>query len=169
MFASLIGLISCDYTYYLYRYGSESVHRKEVLSIDFISYNDEKVEDHPLDEYKLNLNHLKILETLLSENCNSYVIELEQIGGLGPKYKKVLNAPLGNGIRITYEDESFTLITVTTLNDEEYESLYYGDYSVDLERGFHSSFIGYDFSLKKMIDEFKELTNRYFENQISVD
>ncbi len=150
-------LTSCDYSYFLYNNtdGEELFLEKKVTSIELINYENLKVQDNQSDECQLDLAKLEILETLDDDNYENFIKELAEIGGFTGKLKQLLKSPEGIGIRIIYDDDSFTLITTTTVND--YDCIFLGEYNSDekLDMSFGISWI-------EMIDDFKVLINKYF-------
>lgn len=150
-------LSACDYSYYLYHNtdGNEIFLEKEVIGIELIKYENLAVENDPLEEYEFDLNKLEVLENLNPDNIESFLNELIKIGGLSGKSKQLLNSPNGMGIRIVYDDLSFTLITYTIINDKD--CIFLGEYDKNEEIG-----ITFGIAWKEMIDDFKTLINKYF-------
>ncbi len=155
-------LTACDYSYYIYHNtdGNEAFLNKSVNSIELIKYESLTVQDDPLGKHELDLNKLEIIETLDNDNFESFVNELIKIGGLSGKFKQVLKSPDGMGIRIIYDDGSFTLTTVTIINGKE--CIFLGEYDADGKIDMN-----FGISWQEMIDDFKNLINEFFTTQIS--
>ncbi|MCL2817832.1 MAG: hypothetical protein FWD39_05555 [Clostridiales bacterium] len=151
----IFSLAACDFQYGLYH----SRTKKEVISIELINYNSPDAKSNPKEEYPFDLEKLEVLETLSSDSFEGFLAELSEIGGLAAKHKQVLNSPVGVGIKITYHDGSFAIITVTVVNEKEY--VFRGEYDAD-------SSIKWYFGIpwQDMIDDFKTLVNKYFDTQI---
>ncbi|AUD62393.1 hypothetical protein BK010_01900 [Tenericutes bacterium MO-XQ] len=155
-------LVSCDYSYYLY-YNSDGTDLfvdKDVSSIELIQYENINTRNNPLDKEDFDIRKLEVLETLQSDYMESFVSELSQIGGLSGKYEEKISSPLGMGIRIIYEDQSFTITTITII--DEVETVFMGDYNQNEELDMYLGI-----SWQEMIDDFKELINSYFVTQYS--
>lgn len=150
-------LSACDYSYYLYHNtdGNEIFLEKEVIGIELIKYENLAAENDPLEEYELDLNRLEVVENLNADNIESFLNELTKIGGISGKSKQVLNSPNGMGIRIVYDDFSFTLITTTIINGKD--CIFLGEYDENEEIG-----ITFGIAWQEMIDDFKTLINKYF-------
>jgi len=153
----IILLTACDYYYDLYH---EYIREEtEVTSVELIYYNNPTVKDNPLEIYPFDLEQLEILEALNIDKIDCFLIEIENIGGFSSKLKEKLKSPNGDGIKLTYDDNGFTLITVTVIND--IKIIFVGDYDADENiEGF------YGISWPEMIDDFKFLINKYFITQI---
>lgn len=158
----VFSLSACDYSYYLYHNtdGNQTFLNKDVTIIQLIKYENLSVQNDPLREYELDLNTLEILEPLIADNIESFVNELIKIGGLSGKFKQVINSPNGIGIRIIYDDESFTLITTTVIDGRD--CIFLGEYDADANRERY-----FGISWQEMIDDFKTLINEYFTMKIS--
>lgn len=153
----IIFLTGCDYTYYIYHNtdGENLFLNKEVISIDLINYKNPETEGSPLEYYEFSKDKLEILETLEPLKMIDFIEEISQIGGISGKFKNQLSSPHGQGIRVVYNDDSFTLITVTIING--YECIFLGEYTADLKLG-----LNFGISWQEMIDDFKVLINNYF-------
>src|SRR5690554_3978574 len=124
----IVLLTACDYTYYLYHNtdGHIIFLNKDVVSIELIRYENLMIQDNPLEKHELELDKLGILESLDSDIFESFVNELAKIGGLSGKFEQVSNSPDGVGIRIIYDDDSFTLTTITVIDGRE--CIFLGEY-----------------------------------------
>ncbi|MCF7924389.1 MAG: hypothetical protein K9L64_04680 [Candidatus Izimaplasma sp.] len=150
-------LSACDYEYYLYH---DHIRKEtEVEKIELIRYN-VSAENSSTEKHVFDSSNLEIIETLETKDIDQFLVELSEIGGLSSKLEEVLDFPCGKGIRITYIDRGFTIITVTGENDNE--SIFVGHYddSENIE-GYYS------IAWQEMIDDFKELINDYFSSQFS--
>ena len=132
---------------------------KEVIAVELVRYECSTTQNDPLGKHKFDLSKLEVLETLDSNDFENFVNELIKIGGLSGKHKQFLNSPCGIGIRIVYDDNSFTLITITTISSNE--CIFLGEYNAGNE-------IGWTFGIawQQMIDDFKALVNKHFTTQI---
>lgn len=158
----IVLLTACDYSYYLYHNtdGNEVFLNKDVTSIELIKYENLIVQDDPLAKHELDLNKLETLESLDSDNFESFINELATIGGLSGKFEQVLKSPNGVGIRIIYDDGSFTLTTITVIDGRE--CIFLGEYNTD-----EKMVMNFGISWQEMIDDFKVLINEYFTTQIN--
>lgn len=154
---SLVLLTSCDYTYYIYHNtnGEDLFTDKDVTRIELIDYKNPVIEDNPLEDIEFNEDKIEILEILEQNEIFSFIDKISKIGGISSKLKNKLNSPHGKGIRIIYNDDSFTLITVAIVKNQEY--IFLGEYSSEKELG-----LKFGISWQEMIDDFKELINEYF-------
>lgn len=151
-------LTACDYEYYLYH---DAIRKDtEVDRIELINYNSPDAQENPLEIYQFDLERLEILEILNIDKIDSFLADIEEIGGLSGKLKQVLKSPNGVGIRLTYQDNGFTIITVTNING--IDAIFSGHY--DADTNIEGTF---GISWSKMIDDFKVLINGYFDTQIS--
>jgi hypothetical protein len=158
IFTFIFSCSACDYEYYLYH---ENIRKETRVSfIELINYNNPDAQNNPLEKYPFNVEYIEILEALSTDSVDGFLIELSEIGRLSSKGKNILNSPNGIGIRLTYHDNGFTLITVTVVNGED--SIFVGHYdaSANIE-GY------YGISLQEMIDDFRVFVNEYFITQIS--
>lgn len=161
LIGSVVLLTSCDYTYYIYHNtnGEDLFLDKEVTSIELIEYKNPMIEENPLKDFEFSSDKIEALETLEQENLIGFIEKISEIGGISSKLKNLLSSPHGKGIRITYNDDSFTLITVTNINGSE--CIFLGEYSAESKLGLQ-----FGISWQDMIDEFKELINTYFVKEI---
>ena len=153
--ALAFSFVACDVGYHLCNLNIE------VANVELINYNNPAAQNSPLEKHPLDLEKLETLETLGSDSRDNFINELSKIGKyLGGKFKQVLNSPAGIGVRIIYQDGSFTLITVTVIKGKD--SIFRGDYDTIYN-------IGYTFGIawQEMIDGFKAVVNKYFETQVN--
>lgn len=154
----ITSLVACDYEYSLYH---SAIHNEtEVSNIELINYNNPEAKNNPLKVFPFDLEKLEVLEILHSNNIDKFLTDIEKIGGISSKLEHVLKSPTGSGIRITYQDNGFTIITVTNIGDVD--AIFTGHY--DSDANLEGSF---GISWQEMIDEFKELINTYFEIKIN--
>lgn len=145
----IILLSSCDYSYHLF-YNDD----KEVTLVELISYTcNDAVEHIEIGEY--NPNSFIILESLEEAQIEIFIEELSEIGGISSRYKNIVENPCGTGIEITYEDDSFTVITVY----EDSDAIYLGEYDSESEL---QDFFG--INRQDIIDDFTDLIEVYFNN-----
>jgi len=153
---SVFLLTACDYEYYLY-HGNIRVNT-EVEKVELISYSHQNSTDNSEDNLLFDDDKLVLIETLDSNNNQAFLSELSEIGGLSSKLEQTIESPNGTGIMITYQDDGFTLITVS--NENDVEAIFVGHYDANSNvEGF------YGISWPDMIDDFKELINSYFVTQ----
>jgi hypothetical protein len=148
-------LVACDYEYDLYH---EFIREEtEVEKIELITYDGqgEGSSDHPV----FDSEKLEVLDTLDADDIDAFLVELSEIGGFSSKRKQVMDSPNGKGIRLTYIDGGFTLITISTV--DENESIFFGNFdaSENIERF-------YGIIWPEMITDFKTLIFDYFEIEI---
>jgi len=108
----LLPFTACDDVYELYK-GAD----KKVVNIELIYYDNPDARSNPKMKYPLDLDKLEILETLDTDNFEGFLNKLLDIwvhGAAGIKPR--LFSHDGIGVAITYEDDSFTLITLTNIN-----------------------------------------------------
>ena len=150
-------LTACDYEYYLYHdYIRENT---EVVQIDLVNYNNPIDTENSTDDTVYDVEKLVILETLNSNDYDSFLSELSEIGGISSKLEQTINSPNGTGILITYQDGGGTLITVSNINDNDCIFVGHYDASANIE-GF------YGISWPMMINDFKAIILKYFDTNI---
>lgn len=162
LIGTVVLLAACDYTYYIYHNtnGEDLFLDKEVTSIELIEYKNPIIEDNPLKDFEFSSDKIETLETLEQEDIIGFIEKISEIGGISGKFKNLLSSPHGKGIRIIYNDDSFTLITVTIINGDE--CIFLGEYSAETKLG-----LTFGISWQEMIDDFKELINTYFNTEIN--
>ena len=154
-------LTSCDYSYYIY-YNSDGTDLfvdKDVMSIELIQYENKDTRSNPLGNEDFDSNKIEVLEILQTDHIENFVLELSQIGGISGKHEEKINSPLGIGIRIIYEDQSFTITTITIIDGVE--TIFMGDYDQNEEIGIYLGI-----SWQDMIDDFKMILSKYFDMSI---
>ncbi len=146
-------LIACDYEVSLYN--TNVRNGLEVVNVDLIRYNNQ--DDFIINEMNIfNSDYLEIIERLEEDKSNEFLDDLTTIGGISSKPKNNIKSPNGLGVLLTYEDNGFTIITVTTIDEDSI--MYIGDFSSDSYLEHYESFIWSDVS-----DDFTDLLNDYFE------
>ena len=157
MIGSVFLLTACDYEYYLY-HGNIRVNT-EVEKVELISYSHQNSTDNSEDNLLFDDEKLVLIETLDSNNNQAFLSELSEIGGLSSKLEQTIESPNGTGIMITYQDDGFTLITVS--NENDVEAIFVGHYDTSSNvEGF------YGISWPDMIDDFKDLLVEYFDTNM---
>lgn len=152
-------LVGCDYSYHFY---NRDNREKGTILIELVNYNDPSIIENPLANHPLDLTKIEVLEILSNDQIDEFTEELYYIEGLSGKPREVINSHNGIGIRITHNDNSFRLITVTSLavaNDTGSNAVFIGDYD---ENG-NILVDPYGFSWPELIDEFKALLSKYFD------
>jgi hypothetical protein len=144
-------LSSCDYGYNLYHTNTRD--GAEVVNIELIYY-DKNDNDNELNNGEFVLENLEVIESLSDNDIDIFLEQLSEIGGITSRKKQVMDFPNGTGIRITYEDNGFTLITVNNNAD----TIFVGDY--DLNSNVEAY---YGISWKEMINDFNSLISIYFD------
>ncbi|MCL2797597.1 MAG: hypothetical protein FWD58_06050 [Firmicutes bacterium] len=150
----LFAWTACDCAYSLYTRPD-----KEVTAIELIYYDDLDAKANPLVEYPLDVGKMMLLEELDPAEIESFLDKLCDIGEYaGPAYKQILFSHYGKGVRIIYEDASFTIIT---LNAEEKDSdcFYVADYDSDGNQTWSESVI---IGNNKNKGAFNNLISEYF-------
>ncbi|MFA5289907.1 MAG: hypothetical protein WC351_02555 [Candidatus Izemoplasmatales bacterium] len=150
-------LTACDYEYYLYHdYIRENT---EVVKIELVNYINPSDTENSTENTVYDVEKLVILETLNSDDIESFLSDLSEIGGLSSKRKQTINSPNGTGILIAYQDGGVTLITVSNINDNDCIFVGHYDESANLEGV-------YGISWPRMIDDFKAIILKYFDTNI---
>lgn len=143
----MILLSSCDYSYHLFYSEGKVVSTIELINYTHIN-GDEQIYAGEYDS-----NNIEVLEILDQTEIEVFIDELSKIGGISGKYKNIANNPCGFGILITYDDSSFTVITI----DEPLKVIYLGEY--DSESKVQDYFgIGH----MEMIEDFNLLISNFF-------
>ncbi|MCL2675018.1 MAG: hypothetical protein FWE84_00265 [Firmicutes bacterium] len=147
----LLTLSSCDRMYILYERPD-----KAIISVELVNYDNVGARDNPLEKQLFDSGKLVILETLEIAEVESFIVKLcdiyEHAGGV---YRQILYSHDGVGIKITYKDNSFTLLTLTVLDNRE--CMFAADYDSDESQTGSQSVI-----IRHMIDSFKTLIDEYF-------
>jgi hypothetical protein len=156
-FSLLLFLVACDYSYYLYRVPEG----KEAISIELINYHNLEAKDNPMGYYPLDLGKIEILETLDFSMFDGFLGGLRSIiEPIAGKYTQSVFFHDGIGVKITYKDESFAVITLKSIDGKDY--FYEGDYDSSLNTIQAKDIPAYP----NMVEDFKVLINKYFERQI---
>lgn len=153
----LVFLFACDYEYDLYH---ENIREEtEVVGIDLIQYYGQNEGNDISGDPVFDAEKLEVLKTLKPVDLDPFLDELSGIGGLSGKFEQVMDSPNGKGIRITYVDGGFTLITVAKANEKD--SIFFGNFDScnEVERY-------YGISWQEMIDDFRALVGEYFSVEI---
>lgn len=156
----IIGILSsCD--------GIQGLHTdkdKQVVSIELIRYDNSLVIDNPLGSYMYDSNLVIIVEEIDQDIIETFIEALNEIGDpIAPLYKTYVDSHNGIGVRILYEDSSFTLMTLTEVSESIYpEVIFVADYSSELDVTK-----SYNVFSDIIIKDFKELLNTYFDNKIN--
>jgi len=150
----LAALTACDWFYRVY-----IPVDKEVACIELIYYNNPDARNNPLVEYPLDLDRLEVLEDLISEKMENFLQELSKIGYVGGKPELLLASHDGIGVRITYEDGSFQITTLTEVNGEY--CFFVGVYNDNGNVVRTTNLLAFEFEQK-----FRDVVNEYFTTQI---
>jgi hypothetical protein len=152
----LIFLISCDYEIVLYDdYVREET---EVVKVELITYDIDDTEIY-IEMEVFNTEYLSIISILDTEVEDNFLSDLSSIGGIGSKPKDNINCPYGYGIKITYIDDGFTIITVSTVLEKDI--MYVGHFNSELNLEYYNSFIW-----DEVTDSFNDLLFEYFEYSV---
>ena len=141
-------LTSCDYGYCIYQEKD-----KPTKKVELINYDNPDARENPKTKYPLDLDKLEVIEELDSEKIESFLDGLAYSFVLNGRPIKVLCSHDGIGVRITYEDDSFDIITLTTIEDKPI--FFKGEYSADgvLVWSEDLNFEGFDVSFRKVIND----------------
>lgn len=102
--------VGCDYLYVLYEQES-----REILSIQLISIESEINGDN---ENEFSAENITLIRELTNIEIESVLENLENIyDHASGKTKKVTDYPSGNGLLITYVDNTKTILTLTEYQD----------------------------------------------------
>ena len=149
----MFSVVACDMLYELY-----IKPNKKIINIELIYYDNPSARSNPLESYPLDLDKLGILEEINSSDIGSFLNKLSEIGEhAGGKYRQVLYSHDGVGIRITYEDTSFTLMTLTIVDGQD--CMFVAEYDSDRKQVEYKSVI-----ILSMIKDFNHLLSEYFSN-----
>jgi hypothetical protein len=155
--ALTFSLFACSYLHFVYRKPD-----KEVASVQLVYYDNSNARNNPLEWQPLNLDKLEILETLNTNEIESFVDKLSRIQGVhGGMYRQKLFSHDGIGVRITYEDGSFTVITLT-LMDGDNNAFFIAEYDKDYNQVESRSVDATIVYTERMAREFHELINEHF-------
>jgi hypothetical protein len=159
LFFIIFSLIACDEGYGLYKRED-----KEVICIELVYYDNPDARSNPQKKYPLDLDKLEVLQTLDSDNFKGFLNKLEDIwvhGAAG--HKPSFFSHDGLGVALTYEDDSFTLITLTNINGNYH--FFTGKYD-KAGNLIHSR--GVPGFLSGLVRGFKSLINEYFNYQRNI-
>lgn len=114
-------LSSCDYIQVLSEENDEPI-----VLIEFIKYNNPLVIENPKGGYKFDSKLLTIYESLEEDLIETFMKELDGISDyFAPVYRTYINSHNGFGIRISYADKRFRILTVTEVNNSRYPIMIY--------------------------------------------
>lgn len=131
---------------------------QEVERIELIKYCDPDVKANPKGEYEFKDEILETIETLSGEERDRFVDEF-YIYYRTPLVTPKLHSPYGTGIKITYDNGDFQIITLTVLNDSYY--IYNGFYNPDGTKDR-----GYDLKSNNVSIRFIEFIQKYFKTPV---
>lgn len=144
-------LSGCDREVILY---SDIYSSDEVTSIELIKYINNEYKDEAYNG-EIEIDQLQVLGTLNTDEVDSFLQKLSKYETVGSKINDS-SAPSGIGVKVTFSDMSFVLITI----NEEDNIFFSGRYSVDLQC---ESYVGVKFD--EWTDTFVGLLNDYFESE----
>lgn len=131
-----IFLTACDYEVSLYNANVRG--GLDVISIHLISYNSQ----NDILTYEMNIfidDNLEKIERLDDDKLTQFLEDLSEITAISSKPKNNIKSPSGFGVLLTYEDNGFTIITLTTIDDNSV--MYIGDFCSDKSLEYYESFI----------------------------
>jgi len=149
-------LSSCDYIQVL----SEKNDEPTVL-IEFIKYNNYLVVENPKGGYIFDPDLLTVYEVLEEDLMNVFMKELDEISDyFAPVYRTYINSHNGFGLRISYEDNSFRILTVTEVNNSQFPTMIYSaTYNANKE-----IIKDYNAYSQVIIEGFEKLLVKYFKH-----
>jgi hypothetical protein len=145
--------LAWDYEYYLYYQNDRDI--SEIEQISLVNYLNPLNEENPSENEQYDVDKLEILETLNSDEYGNFLSELSEIGGIAGKIPEIVNSPNGTGILIKYQEGGFTLITISTVNDDD--CIFVGRYNTN---SIIEDYFG--ISWPEMISEFRTIIFAYF-------
>ena len=132
---------------------------KEVITVELINYDNPEAIGNPSEKYALDLKKIEVLETLSIAEFENFSKEINIRVHMKMNRKQFLYSHNGIGLKFTYEDNSFQIITLTEIDDNNY--FFVGSYD---EIGIEIA--SKDVNMPYASEKFKEVINKYFTTQI---
>jgi len=107
---AFILMSGCSWYYNMYRLSSETV-----VGVELIYYDNPEARTNPSVAVPLDLEKIEVLEVLDSSMIESFVDAFYLSTIEGPPDRATLFSHDGVGVRFIYEDDSFEIITLTTV------------------------------------------------------
>jgi hypothetical protein len=144
-------LVACDAVY--------SVYEKrdiESPSVELIYYDNPNASLNPSEKSPLNIDMLKVVGVLDATKYADFLQELSDIGEhAGGLYRQELYSHDGTGVRITYIDGSFDLITLADISGKYH--FFIAEYD---NAGNQTKSKGWP--IQYLAEEFIDLLDKYF-------